>query len=292
MLLSFLVLGLTSIVSSAKIALSWGQGLSSLTNGTESQKRLIEYCQKTPLDIVLLSYAFDAPGTPINLSNLCSSFLLHTSDQTCSQIGQDISGCQALGKKVLLTLTTTEGPKNEDTPADYAQLLVNMFGARSPDLIVDRPFGEAVVDGFNLAPITGSGCYYTNLAKHLQAVDSSMLLAASPSCETKHVLNSAMYHVTFDYWFVQFYPERCKLDNNSWNRWLDTADNAPEDVKIFVALLGGDIGPFSGYMDMDVIRDKLPIFKGHPAFGGFAISDASLTNIDDPLSKKLLELLK
>ena len=68
----------------------------------------------------------------------------------------DIKACQAQGKKVLMSLGGAAGSygfQNENDAVTFANTLWDLFGNGKSDT---RPFGDAVLDGFDL-DIEGGG---------------------------------------------------------------------------------------------------------------------------------------
>lgn len=148
--------------ASNQVALYWGQ------NGAGGQERLAQYCQEADVDIILLSFLNLFPDPlNVNFANQCGntfeSGLLH-----CSQIGADIKTCQSLGKTVLLSLGGGVGDYGFSDVASatkFADTLWNKFGAGEDP---ERPFDDAVVDGFDFDIEHGGATGYPELATALR----------------------------------------------------------------------------------------------------------------------------
>lgn len=108
------------------------------------------------------------PGT--NFGNQCdglTSNVGNTSTQFltgCHQLAEDIPICQAAGKKVLLSLGGDSGSvqkiESEKSAINFADFLWDSFGPKSNNLALlgsPRPFGDAVVDGFDFDIEVGGG---------------------------------------------------------------------------------------------------------------------------------------
>ena len=174
-LLAAAVVASSALVSASnQVALYWGQ------NGAGGQERLAQYCQETDVDIVLLSFLNLFPDPlNVNFANQCGntfeSGLLH-----CSQIGADIKTCQSLGKTVLLSLGGGVGDYGFSDAASatkFADTLWNKFGAGEDP---ERPFDDAVIDGFDFDIEHGSTTGYPELATALRskfAKDSSKTIS-------------------------------------------------------------------------------------------------------------------
>jgi chitinase len=135
---------------------SWGQ-----EGGT-----LASVCESPAVDVVVLAFLttfFGTGGLPvINFASSCNGPVFRkTKLLQCPQIGysrsyyltdfrQDIETCQAAGKIVLLGLGGSVGNygfSSASQATTFANTLWNLFGEGSSST---RPFGSAVIDGFNL----------------------------------------------------------------------------------------------------------------------------------------------
>jgi chitinase len=119
---------------------------------------LASYCQDSSIDVLVLSFLTTYFGTgnapEINFSNACpsSSTVPGTDLFLCSQIGEDIKTCQAAGKIVLLSMggeNSNSSFSSASQATQFAQTVWNYFGGGST-AASHRPFGDAVIDGFDL----------------------------------------------------------------------------------------------------------------------------------------------
>ncbi|CAK9441670.1 uncharacterized protein LODBEIA_P55380 [Lodderomyces beijingensis] len=272
-----LAASLTSVVASGnQVALYWGQ------NGAGGQERLSYYCQDAGVDIVLLSFLNDFPDpTNVNFANQCGnqypSGLLH-----CSQIGEDIKTCQASGKKVLLSLGGAAGTYGFNTPADgaaYADVLWNKFGAGTEDS--ERPFDDAVVDGFDFDIELGSDVGYPELAQALRSKfrrqsAKSYYLSASPQCPyPDSKVGALMAQEQLDYAFIQFYNNYCSANGDfNYDTWANYAAGAPNpNIELFVGL--PSTGNIDGYVDADKVGEIVQEISCNRNFAGISLWDAS-----------------
>ncbi|EPX72163.1 chitinase [Schizosaccharomyces octosporus yFS286] len=181
---SLLVLAVLSQVSRAlnvsdrsSVVNYWSFDLSSDV-GYGDQKRLANYCESSKNDIVVLSSVidFNTSGWPIHdFSKLCSdgeksndADLKH-----CPQMEMDIQTCQKNGIKVLLSiggLIDNSTLDDEEDGPKIASQLWNVFGGGED---VYRPFGKAVVDGFNLEVSEGNNATNTASAKQFFQIFAS-----------------------------------------------------------------------------------------------------------------------
>lgn len=294
----FALLATNLCTVSAQIAVYWGQNSAHCT-GKGCQERLLHYCQNTPSDIVLLSFLDNYPNTQVNFANQAGDTFPDCDLLHCSQIGRDITACQEMGKKVLLTMGGAIGDYgfvNDASGAAYARTLLDTFGPINPASTVQRPFDDAVVDGFNFDPEHGNASPYTALANELKLLAPEMLLAAAPQCPIPdRVLDHALTNGWFDYIFVQFYNNYCSMDKEfNWKAWSKFAKKkSPNNkVKIFVGLLGSPGGTDQGYVNAATVARHMPELVSDPSFGGFALWDASSAEANHNYARQLQQILE
>lgn len=158
--------GLASLASAfhaeakSNIAVYYGQGV--------NQPRLAEFCAETSYDIINIGFINSFPeqnpltGLPgSDFGNQCwaDTFVVDgIASQLyshCPNIAEDIPKCQAAGKKVFLSLggaTPTYWFDTIDASTKLADFLWGAFGPVTDAWTVadkPRPFGNAVVDGFD-----------------------------------------------------------------------------------------------------------------------------------------------
>lgn len=274
--------------SNSNVAVYWGQ------NSGLSQERLSTYCTSDSVDIVLLAFLSGFPDTTINFSNQC-----WTND--CPQIAEDIKTCQANGKVVLLSLGGASGSygfSSEQEGADYATTLWNTFGPGTAD---ERPFGDAVVDGFDLDIENNNQVGYVALANGLKTLYSqdaskSYYLSASPQCPYPDAsVGDVLSQVPVDFAFIQFYNNYCNLNGNEFNydTWNTFAESAPNsNIKLFVGLPGSESSG-AGFADSALVKSQLSEIQCTANFGGVSLWDASSAfgnnNYQDQIKQVLTE---
>lgn len=311
------VAGLGDVVTAAwsktannNVVLYWGQNAyGNLNNDTEThQKPLLTYCRDTNVDIIPIGFlnVWKSTGDQpeVNFSNACTGWQKFPGTDLlwCPTISADIIACQALGKKILLSIgghsPTYRGWATEQEAKAFATKVWNMFGK---GWSYYRPFGEAVVDGFDLdfenAPATGYDHFAWQLRKHMTtdtaATGKEWLLTAAPQCpHPDALLDTAMRSVAFDAIFVQFYNNpSCQasrwqlgLDQSTsagfnfrqWDTWAKTKSRNTA-VKIFLTLpISSDGG--AGYVNKDLAWKIIGDIKRYTNFGGFAGWDASFSD--------------
>ncbi|KAI8938010.1 hypothetical protein NX059_005683 [Plenodomus lindquistii] len=309
--------------SNRNVAVYWGQG--------SDQIPLSQVCADPGIDIVNIGFVNvfpkarnEYPGT--NHANACQadyypdpktgkpSQLL----RTCPGVEQSIKDCQASGKKVMLSIGGGY-PVNYTLPtADvanwFAEFLIGAYGpvtnawAGKP-----RPFGTAVVDGFDLdleaeewATGTADLLYknYDVFAKYVKG-NSKMLLSAAPQCVVPDVrIAPALMAVQFDFIFAQFYntydcsamkgytdlkASNGKLTSTTFTfqAWLDWLAATPvnKKTKLYLGLPAGPDGlpthkdHYLNPTQADYLINK---YKDLPNFGGVMLWEASVSvrNVD------------
>lgn len=272
-LLALLATSASALAASNSVAIYWGQ------NGAGGQDRLSTYCADTNVDVVILSFLNNFPDpTNVNFANQCGatfpSGLLH-----CAAIGEDIKTCQAAGKKVLLSLGGAAGTYGFTTATEataFADTLWNKFGG---GVDPERPFDDAVVDGFDFDIELGTSVGYPELANALKSkFDSSKkyYLSASPQCVYPDAhLDPLMTQVPLDFAFIQFYNNPCSVDGAfNYPTWSEFASSSPNpDLKLYVGVPA--TGNVAGYVDAATLAKTIDQIKCDKHFAGVSLWDAS-----------------
>ena len=266
------ILFLLRFTFASNIAAYWGQ------NAGGNQQSLGDYCSLSPADIIILSFLNDFPSLSLNFANQCSqtfgSGLLH-----CSQIGQDIKSCQNQGKTILLSLggaTGNYGFSSDSEAETFAGTLWNKFGGGQDN---ERPFDDAVVDGFDFDIENKDQTGYPALAKQLQSYFASsskkFYLSAAPQCPyPDESVGDLMSQVDLDFAFIQFYNNYCSIDKQfNWDTWRDYASG--KNIKLYLGIAGSPSSAGSGYVDLSSVQNVLSTIKNDASFGGVSIWDIS-----------------
>lgn len=292
--------------SAQNIAVYWGQNSINLVEASGGQKRLSYYCQNGPqVDTLILSFVtmFNGEGgyPETNFANAgdnCTTFA-GTQLLNCPQIADDIVTCQSLGKTILLSTgggTYNEGGFSTEAEAvAAANKMWEIFGPVSSNTSVLRPFGTAVIDGFdfdfeNLA--MNNMPAYANQLRSLYSTDKSKTyyMTAAPQCVYPDYADGPMLAgaVYFDAIFIQFYNNGCGINSyvpgattqwnfnfNVWDNWAKTISLNP-NVRVFIGV-PGNTGAGSGYEPPSFIGEVINFVtsSGWTSFGGIMIWDAS-----------------
>ncbi|KAL3241111.1 chitinase RNJ42_03203 [Nakaseomyces bracarensis] len=267
------------INSKSNVALYWGQ------NSAGSQQSLASYCQSTDADIYLLSFLNSFPNIGLNFANACTDTyadgMLH-----CSQIAQDIKTCQSLGKKVLLSLGGASGSyslSDDQVATDFATNLWNTFGEGS-DASIERPFDDAIIDGFdfdienNLA--TGYVTLVSNLRTLFQQGSKQYYISAAPQCPYPDAsVGDLLANADVDFAFIQFYNNYCNVDSQfNWDTWKNFAENVSpnKNIKLYLGLPASATAAGSGYIsDLSELKSVIESISSFSNFGGVSLWDAS-----------------
>lgn len=277
------------------VAVYWGQNTAGISDPNWNQRPLRHYCEDPSVDMVILAFANGFPEFQLNFANTCferfSNGLLN-----CPEIGADIQHCQKLGKLVLLSLGGALGDYHLDEPAEARALAATLWGKFGAGSDTERPFGPAVVDGFDFnfeRPVTEGLLLATEL-KRLFGTDPTKryYLSAAPQClfpdEHLHALLERMH---FDFLFVQFYNNDC-LPGPDFNYadWYNHA-LAHGPTKVYVGLLGDAADVEGGFADIPAIAALLtPELRAAPEFGGVMIWDASTADANRDLAGESYQL--
>lgn len=264
--------------SNKNVAVYWGQ------NSYGSQKDLASYCDSSDIDIVLLSFLTSFPSLQLNFANACydtfSDGLLH-----CTAIAEGIKKCQQNGKKVLLSMGGASGSygfSSDDEATTFATTLWNKFGGGSDS---ERPFDDAIVDGFDFDLENHNQVGTVALGKKLRelyAADTSKsyYLSAAPQCPYPDAsVGDLLAGVDLDFSFIQFYNNYCNLGSNfNWDTWLSYAQSTSpnKNIKLYVGLPGASSSAGSGYADIATVEKYVTSsITSSSSFGGFSLWDAS-----------------
>jgi len=283
-------------------AVYWGQNSFGQAG---SQQRLSYYCKEPNVDIIPIAFlsALSNPLT-LNVANArdnCTTFADNPQLLDCPQIEDDIQTCQkTYGKTITLSLggaTYTQGGFTSSTDAvNTARDIWERFGPVQAGSTKDRPFGNAVIDGFDfdLEATVANMVPFGNELRRLMNVATSAggkkyYLSAAPQCpypdSADHELLAAS-GVSFDFIMLQYYNNYCGVNNfvpgattqNNFN--FDTWDNWAKTVSVNKAvklLLGipANTGAGAGYTNGSKLKAAIQYSKSYSSYGGVMFWDAS-----------------
>jgi len=226
----------------------------------------------------------------------------------CSAAAADIITCQKqYGKKILLSIggeTYNEGGwKTAAAAVADATTVWNLFGNNLKN--TTRPFGSAIVDGFDLdferpppydmnARMPNVAAFAAQLRKLMTADKSkSYLLTAAPQCPSPDYMQVAFQTVAFDALFIQFYNNNCGASSwvkganqnvpsqsfnlGYWQSWTQSSANLNKNIKLFVGMLGSSIDPNQkGYASAWRAGQLIADAKRFPNFAGAMLWSAAM----------------
>ncbi|KAL8728450.1 MAG: hypothetical protein Q9181_005346 [Wetmoreana brouardii] len=308
--------------SNSNMAVYWGQG--------PSQPRLAHFCEDTNIDIIPIAFLNVFPdqvngGYPgTNFGNQCGSETFKNKDgssspllSNCPFIGPDIKTCQALGKKILLSLggaiPTNQSIKNDESAVAFAKFVWNAFGPVDATYDGPRPFGDAVVDGFDFdiesaisdndatSQYRGYGKMIDTLRIFFAAdAQKQYYISGSPQCvipdaHLAHPIQSSW----FDFLFIQFYntphcSARAYFDATygaqdgqpsaiSFDAWVGFVRTMAmnKDVKLYIGLPAAPLTQLAYdtkmYIAPDDVVNLIDVFQcRYPQeFGGIMVFEAT-----------------
>ncbi|KAI8090004.1 glycoside hydrolase superfamily [Halteromyces radiatus] len=267
----------------------WGQH--SFVEDQKRQQPLASYCDGVSEAVIIAfisGFNMQGDGLPLlNLADSCDGPVFEgTTLLNCPNVGKDIQQCQAKGIKVLLSLGGASGVYgfSSDAQGDaFATTLWNVFGGGSSPT---RPFGSAIVDGFDLDIEGGSSTGYTALVHRLRqlfATDMSKpyFITAAPQCPFPDViLGPVINSIAFDALHIQFYNNYCSTTSGHfnfdiWDQWA-TTESPNTNISLYLTVPGSPTAATTGYVSLDVLA---PIIKKVAAtysnFAGIGVWDAS-----------------
>ncbi|KAH9809209.1 glycoside hydrolase family 18 protein [Teratosphaeria destructans] len=295
----------------SNVAVYWGQNSYGASSGSLAQQSLATYCANTDIDIIPMAFLYQITsgtgGEPVlnfaNQQNNCTT-LAGTELIDCPDIGADITTCQeTYGKTILLSIggaTYTEGGFTSEAAAiSAAKNLWNIFGPEPWGSSTPRPFGSAVIDGFDFdfeTSVTNTVAFANEL-RSLFATDPSKryYLTAAPQCPYPDAADNSMLSggVHFDAIFVQFYNNYCGLQSyvagaadewnfnfDQWDTWAQNVSANP-DVKVLLGVPGDTSAAGSGYEPLSVLQPIIEYCKRFDSFGGVMVWDASQAYAND-----------
>lgn len=270
--------------SNSNVAVYWGQ------NSGGSQQRLSYYCDSDAVDIVILSFMHQFPSPiQLNFANACEGTYTANGILQCQTIAEDIKYCQNKGKTILLSLGGAAGSygfSDDATAKQFAHTLWDLFGNSKNLATNDRPFYDAVLDGFDFDIENNWSTGYPALATELRTLfqkdtSKNYYLGAAPQCPYPDAsVGPLLKQSEIDFVFIQFYNNYCNLGSSSfnWDTWLNYAetDSLNKNIKLFVGVPASSRAAGSGYNDPSAVSQYLTSdILNSKYFGGISMWDVS-----------------
>ncbi|KAJ2368988.1 Chitinase 2 [Coemansia sp. RSA 2607] len=286
------------------LAVYWGQNSLSLqTNEKEEEQDLQDYCNMdTPPDIILLAFHHVFTDNPqINLSKHCDKYFKGSQMLDCTTLAPQIQACQEKGIKILMSMGGATGAysmKDNTTAETYAQTVVDTFlGGNSSE--VERPFGEAVLDGVDLDIEGGGDTGYAEFSNKLREISPDSLITAAPQCAFPDaMLGNALDNGWVDAVFIQFYNNFCNAGTenfnfDTWADWAKTTSKNP-DVKLYIGSPACEACASTGYLGADKLGEVYNSVKGSngDVLGGIMLWDAGAAYYSESGGTPIAQQLK
>lgn len=168
-----------------------------------------------------------------------------------------------------------------------------MFGPVNPSGSVQRPFGSAVIDGFDFdfeATTNNIAAFGKQLRSLInsRSVSKPIYLTAAPQCVYPDAANGPALQgaVAFDFIMIQFYNNWCGTSNfqegastqnafnfDVWDNWAKTVSANP-NVKILLGI-PANTGAGGGYTSGSKLQAAINWSKKFSSFGGVMMWDMS-----------------
>ncbi|KAL6872175.1 carbohydrate-binding module family 1 protein [Trichoderma novae-zelandiae] len=294
-------LGLLSLLPTARagwnqnsndnIVVYWGQN-----SGSVGQNRLSYYCQNAPdVDVINISFMVGITNLNLNLANVgnnCTAFPQAPNLLNCPQVAADITECQqTYGKTIMMSLfgsTYSEsGFSSSSAAVSAAQEIWAMYGPVQSGNSTPRPFGNAVVDGFDFDledPIENNMEPFAAELRSLADASTSkkFYLSAAPQCPYPDVSDQSFLdgQVAFDWVNVQFYNNGCGVSHYpadfnwaTWDNWAKTV-SVNKNAKVLIGTPANVGGANAGSFPTDSqLSGAISLAKGTSSFGGVMLWD-------------------
>jgi chitinase len=164
-----------------------------------------------------------------------------------------------------------------------------MFGPVSSSSSALRPFGAAVIDGFDMdfeATSSNMGSFASTLRARMDAAQASagkrFYLSAAPQCPFPDAAMGEMLgKVGFDFVSVQFYNNYCgatsfvagaggpgNFNFQRWDQWARGGESVNAGVKVLLGIPGSPGAAGSGYVSGQQLKSVIEYSRGFASFGG------------------------
>lgn len=260
------------------------------TNAT-STTNLTALCDDSNIDIVVLTFIREVNGagdypyvdfTTLGCTGQTSE--MEASGATglvwCPDLASEITQCQSGGKKVFVSIGGANGNTtfaNETAAQQGAELIWDIFGSGTGSNISYRPFGDAVVDGFDIDNETGDGSFWSTFVSSLRTLfgthtDHTFYLSAAPQCYYPSPSAPLDMLTQMDFVWPQFYDSKtCGLGTDGFNASVSawsTRLTAGAGPSLMIGSLSFQDGGAGGYVDPDSYES---VIKG--------VEDMKLSNL-------------
>ncbi|KID66082.1 chitinase, partial [Metarhizium hybridum] len=265
----------------------------------DSKQMLTLLSLDTEIDVIPVAFMNGITPPITNFANAgdnCTAFPSNSNLLSCPQIEADIKSCQATnGKTIILSLggaTYGQGGWSSVSAAqEAAQNVWDMFGPVPSGKAIDRPFGSAVVDGFDFdfeASTNNLPAFGQKLRSLMDAAGGKKFyLTAAPQCVFPDAaVGAALNAVSFDFIMIQFYNNWCGVSNfqegsatqnafnfDVWDNWAKTT-SPNKNIKLLIGVPAAP-GAGGGYTSGSKLKAAINWSQKYSNFGGAMMWDMS-----------------
>ena len=184
---------------------------------------------------------------------------------------------------------TQGGFSSSSAAVAAAQNVWAMFGPVQSGSSAPRPFGSAVVNGFDFdleSTVQNMEPFAAELRSLMNAASGTYYLSAAPQCPYPDLSDDSFINgqVDFDWVQVQFYNNYCGLDafNNpngwdfsTWDTWAHSVSLNP-NAKVLLGIPANTGAANAGsYVDGPLLADAIASSKSFSSYGGVMMWDMS-----------------
>lgn len=164
-----------------------------------------------------------------------------------------------------------------------------MFGPVQSGSSAPRPFGSAVVNGFDFdleSTVQNMEPFAAELRSLMDAAEGTYYLSAAPQCPYPDLADESFIdgQVYFDWVQVQFYNNNCDVSNfndpnawdfSTWNTWATSVSLNPS-AKVLLGIAANTGAANAGsYVSGTLLAEAIASSKSYPSFGGIMMWDMS-----------------
>ena len=164
-----------------------------------------------------------------------------------------------------------------------------MFGPVQSGSSAPRPFGSAVVNGFDFdfeSSVQNMEPFAAELRSLMNAAGGTYYLSAAPQCPYPDQSDESFIdgEVDFDWVQVQFYNNYCGVDNfenpnawdfSTWDTWANSVSLNPK-AKVLMGIAANTGAANAGsYVDGTLLAEAIASSKSYASFGGVMMWDMS-----------------
>lgn len=243
--------------SSGQSVMYWGQNGGGVTEQTDPAS----YCNGTSgIDILVFSFLYEfGNGNTIpggGFGQVCTISSSSGEAQGCDEVAAAVTTCQEAGVKIFISLGGSVGGYSLSSDAEgeaIGQYLWDAYG-NGVNSSVTRPFGDAIVNGFDFDIENDNGSeYYPSLISTLRSnfasdPENTYYISGAPQCPIPEPnMGVIIQDAEFDYLWIQFYNNNnytvpCALGINgdaafNWNNWTSfIATTNSSNAELFIGV--------------------------------------------------------